>query len=379
MNRYSLTIQLISAIILIVLLFLLLRNMFLGHQAKRLLFSFLDYAGLMDKTVVIKTNGKIIKIGSDWETILNKSVKNIIGKTFEEIFSDKENMILKNTFQDIFNRQLAEHTINFYIKKNYRIIATYIPLQRIYCILLIDLSEQEHLKQVKHWAQVAQKLAHGIKNPLTTVKLNAEELHHLLYEKHQLKEPEIDEYFDAIVGQVTKLKKMSDGFMRFMEFERPELKSCDLNREVKELVQQWIPKKTSPIHIDWELDGNLPPAKIDNKQFEYVLKNVFYNAVESLSNGGRILISTQQVELFSVKQESHTGKTYVELQIRDTGCGIPSELLDKVTLPYFTSNKPEGTGLGLSIVQKIMDSFGGDVIIDSEEGVGTTVTLRFSV
>lgn len=243
--------------------------------------------------------------------------------------------------------------------------------------MLFDLREQEHIRQVKHWAQVAQKLAHGIKNPLTTVKLNAEELLHHIRNKGTIDKNEVEDFITPIISQVAKLKKMSDGFMRFVEFEQTDLTAVDLNREIKELIPQWQPGKTSKIQIDWELEENLPPAMIDQRQFDYAVKNVFYNALESIRDEGRILIAARKVQLFSDAVEGGVLSNFIELQIRDTGCGIPPEYLDRIKQPYFSFNKPDGTGLGLSIVQKIMDSHGGQFEVESEVNVGTTVSLRF--
>ena len=129
-----------------------------------------------------------------------------------------------------------------------------------------------------------------------------------------------------------------------------------------------------------DLEPNLPEALVDTKQFEYAFRNVFFNAMESLDEekGGSIYISTRRVQLFVERFKKGVTEDYVELQIQDTGKGIPAEILENIAQPYFTT-KSGGTGLGLSIVQKIMDSHGGDLEIQSQEGSGTTVSLRFKV
>ncbi|NIA31161.1 MAG: PAS domain-containing sensor histidine kinase, partial [Actinobacteria bacterium] len=92
--------------------------------------------------------------------------------------------------------------------------------------------------------------------------------------------------------------------------------------------------------------------------------------------GGRIIISTRLVQLLPKSKNMAGLHDYIELQIQDTGKGIPPGLLNKIIQPY-VSSKTGGTGLGLSIVQKVMDSHGGEFHITSQEGVMTTVTLRF--
>ena len=363
----------------IILLALLVRNLFFGFQAKRIFFSFLESSGLGESSLIVSTNGKVLKIGNKWQNLLMVSLQDAVGSQYSELFHKNFQDAFVDSINKIFKTRLKEGSLAVNENNSYKLDYVHLSLFDSYCIFLNDLTEQEHLNQVKHWAKVAQRLAHGIKNPLTTVKLNAEQLKHTLKEKHQLENEEIDEYVDAIISQVSKLKKMSDGFMRFVEFEKPSFESVDINSVAKELIQQWLPERSLAIKINWELDENLPLTKIDRKQFEFALRNVFYNAVESMETGGRILIRTSLVHLVGETASLNDDKDFVEIQIQDTGCGIPAEYLDKVTQPYFSINKTDGTGLGLSIVKKIMDSFGGQFDIYSQEGVGTTVTMRFKI
>ncbi|MDZ7262294.1 MAG: ATP-binding protein, partial [candidate division KSB1 bacterium] len=374
----------IGLTLLLITVAIVIRNLFFGEKARTMLPSLLEEANLMDRALLMNRQGKITRVGRYWSTILQLPPHTLVGKNWQQIFSAEPLLPLKQAVTDIFQKRFPETSVTFSPGEAERQIpiklkSLYLPFIQMYCLMIFDLTEEEHIRQVKHWAQVAQKLAHSIKNPLTTVKLSAEELRHRLKEYYQIQEKELDEFFDDMIGQVTRLKRMSDEFMRFVEFEQPILMPVDLNTEVKELVLHWQPERSSRIHIDWELGENLPPALIDREQFAHALRNVFFNAVESLKDGGRILISTQKAQLFPEDGESHTGATYIGLQIRDTGCGIPPEYLDKVTQPWFTYNKPEGSGLGLSIVQKVMDSHGGKFDIQSEMGKGTTVTLWFRV
>jgi signal transduction histidine kinase len=368
----------ITGIIAFILVILFIRNYLLGKQAQRILLSFLEDAGLSNKALIIKQNGGIVRIGSDWEKVLQISKYEVQGKRYEQLSKRDENKAVVEAIQKAYSRKLPIDKAEILINGNdYVINSNYIALLKSYCFMLIDLGDQEYLRQVKAWANVSQRLAHGIKNPLTAIKLNAEELLHKTKNRKNVEPRLVEEYVDPIIKQVTKLKKMTDSFMHFVEFERPMLKPVDVNSVIKELLPQWQPDKAHRIQIEWDLDDDLPSAMIDLKQFEDALKNIFFNALESIENEGRILISIAKVELFATQDNSSAKSTFVELQIQDTGCGISSEYLDKIKQPYFTLNKAEGTGLGLSIVQKIMDSHGGQFEIQSGVGVGTTVTLRF--
>lgn len=373
----------VIACCLLALFIIFIRNIFFGSKAKKILPELLEQANLLDHCLLVTKDGVIKNIGKLWESLFQIQTFNLGGKHWSEMFKAESLKPVKTILSE-FSEQLSnEKSLMFSIQGNGEQVAIklkslYFPNVKSFCFMIFDMSEEAHVRQVKHWAQVAQRLAHGIKNPLTTVKLNAEELRHVLETKCKQDLPDVDDYFDAMIHQVNKLKKMSDGFMQFVEFEKPNLRSTDLNAMIHEFVDLWKPEKSTGIDIDLELDDGLSPTMLDTQQFEFALKNIFFNAVESMTKGGRILISTRGVTLLN-NDKGHSAKIYNELQISDTGCGIPPEFLEKVTQPYFTRNKIEGTGLGLSIVQKIMDSHEGEMEIFSEVDFGTTVTLRFRI
>lgn len=358
-----------------------LRNHLYGKRASQLLLQILEQTQSLDKALILDRHQKISHWGKDWSKLLQILPNQAEGKKLRDIFSNDHFHPIGAALQKMLTEKLSNHQclcpIDTTNHTPIQFKALYISWIKSHCFMIFDLREQEHIRQVKHWAQVAQRLAHGIKNPLTTVKLNADELLHKVRTKDQIQPQEVEEFITPIISQVAKLKKMSDGFMRFVEFEQTDLTPVDLNQEIMELIPQWQPGKTSKIQIDWDLEKDLPRAMIDPRQFEYVVRNVFFNAVESIRDEGRILISTRTIRLFTDATEGATLSNFIELQIRDTGCGIPPEYLDRIKQPYFSFNKPDGTGLGLSIVQKIMDSHGGQFEVQSEVGMGTTVSLRF--
>jgi len=363
---------------------IILRNLFFGARARKLLPSLLGEADLLDRCLLITKNGKLESIGSYWGQLFNVQPYRFAGQHWRILFQEDQLKPIENVLTEFFKYTIIERTIRISVhgdgeQKAMKLKSRYLPNEKTYCVMIFDMSEEEHIRQVKHWAQVAQRLAHGIKNPLTTVKLNAEELRHVLEKNCRELIPNIDDYFNAMIHQVNKLKKMSDGFMQFVEFEKPHLRPCDMNEIIRELIVLWQPEKSTGIQIEMELEEIMSQTLLDPQQFEFALKNVFFNAVESIPEGGRILISSRKVTLLHSDNKGYGPIEFNELQVRDTGCGIPPEFLDKVCKPYFTRNKTEGTGLGLSIVQKIIDSHEGQLEISSEVDVGTTATLRFRI
>ncbi|NOY78384.1 MAG: hypothetical protein GXO76_11010 [Calditrichaeota bacterium] len=336
---------------------------------------------LSDKLLLLNKNRKIKYIGDQWAALFNTHFTQARGKRVDQFLQEPKLSPLKKGIVELLNGHKSESSIALLGPSSgadsFRLTIRYIPVSRLYSLMLFDTSEEEYLKQMKQWATIAQRLAHGIKNPLTAVKLNAEELAHFLKQKAPRQSKEASEYLNAITEQVDRLKRMSDGFMRFVEFRKTVLKPMNINELITDLVPQWFPGNSSKIHIEYDLAENLPKALLDEKQFEYAFRNIFFNAVESFDEkGGYIFISTRFVQIFQPESNFRGSSDYIELQVQDTGQGIPPDLLDKVTQPY-VSSKPGGTGLGLSIVQRIMETHDGELRIDSQPGEMTIVTLRF--
>jgi len=369
----------LAGIIVGLLLIFWLRTLFVGAAARKLYLMSLKNAEL-DKNILLIYKGRTVyHIGENWKQFIHISGASLPLVSMKKIFASR----VPKEARQIITKLLREKTnsANFFYARNnkFSISSNYIFALKTHALILSDTTEQEYVKQLKHWALVAQRLAHGIKNPLTTVKLNAEEMKYQLREKYKIDNEEINSFIDSIIRQVKRLKKMSDAFMRFVEFERPKWEIVDLNEELKEKTRELKASVPRKIRIEYELAENLPRVKIDREQFFHALNSVLHNAVESMEGEGRIIISTAKANMLSEKNHLPSQSKYILLQIRDTGCGIPAEFLDKVTQPFFSRNKTDGTGLGLSIVQKIIEMHGGKLEIYSQVNEGTTVSIWLAV
>ena len=357
--------------IFLLLVIYLTRRGLLFHDFLHLL----QQAQLYDQSLLLTKSRRIKVIGSKWVDILNNRSDSLVGKTLSKIESTNEPLV--DLLKEMINSKQGERLFSATIDgeaKPIRIRVRFLPAVRLFNFLVFDITVQDHIKQIQLWAKVAQRLAHGIKNPLTSVKLNAEELREYLREKCLLDEEEVSDYIQSITNQVDKLKRMSDGFMRFVEFDKPQLKAYNINPLIEELVAQWKPTESSGIRIGLDLAEDVPTALLDKQQFIYAFQNIFFNAVQSIEGSGHIDISTRL--LHSIAEVGAHKTAFVELRVQDTGVGIPPEYLDKITQPYFTTKK-DGTGLGLSIVEKIVDSHDGMFDIQSHVDEGTTVTMRW--
>ncbi len=225
-------------------------------------------------------------------------------------------------------------------------------------LTLEDISAVEYMRRVKAWGPVAQRLAHGIKTPLSTIRLTAQ----------QLEDEGDSETGRVIQEEVDRLSKMTDGFMRLADFEPLNLESKDLNRIVERVLDEQGVEMQPELEAKLELAYDLPQVLVDEEQLVRALANLVDNAVSAMHGKGWLLVATRVAD---------SGRE-IEVEVTDNGPGIPEAYLPKLFLPFFT-RKPGGTGLGLSIVKKVVEDHGGRVEVDSRVGEGTTFRVHLPV
>lgn len=230
---------------------------------------------------------------------------------------------------------------------------------------LADLSNR--LIQAEKMADLgegAATLAHELKTPLGILRGSAEVL-------RKAKDPaQKEEVLSFILEEVDRLTKTTDDFLRFARMSPPAKTETDLNNLVQSAAFLWESKKKSesPIEIQFLLDPQLGKVPLDPRQVYQVLLNVFTNAEEAMTDGGKLVISTAA--------DPNRGQAVIAVQ--DSGKGISPEDLPRVFDRFFTT-KETGLGLGLAIVKKIMEAHGGEVAIESARGGGTRVAMGFPV
>lgn len=224
-------------------------------------------------------------------------------------------------------------------------------------------------EKISAWQEIAQRLAHEIKNPLTPIRLSAERI----LKKWAADAPTIDQALQklitdsiqAILKEVENLDKMLKEFNNFAKLPEPHFQKVNLNEFITDLVQSYANTQEGVIFKIEELPGNLT-IKADPQQLKQALTNLIVNSLQAMPQGGTIFF---RVDL--VKKEK---RNYCRIRIRDTGEGIDESDQPFIFTPYFTTKK-DGTGLGLSIVERIVFDHKGNIWFESQKGIGTIFYL----
>ena len=235
-----------------------------------------------------------------------------------------------------------------------------------YVVVFDDITQLINAQRATAWAEVARRLAHEIKNPLTPIQLSAERLEMKLAERLSREDAEaLRRSTGTIVNQVAALKAMVDDFRDYARLPAPELARLDLNALVSEVLALY---ETSQVPITKRLAPELPPVWADAAQIRQVIHNLVQNAQDALENVRAAGRSP------SIEVRTELDGDRVRLAVSDNGGGFPEELIARIFEPYVTT-KPRGTGLGLAIVKKIIDEHHGSVAIENREPRGASVTV----
>lgn len=235
-----------------------------------------------------------------------------------------------------------------------------------------DITEVVSAQRTEAWGEVARRLAHEIKNPLTPIQLSAERLQHKLEAK--LEGPDqtmLAKSVATIVNQVQAMKTLVNEFRDYARLPAAQLKPLDINALVSEVLGLYVTaQEAGRLHA--ELGAGLPMIVGDSTQLRQVIHNLVQNALDAVAErrDGRVLVRTE------VARTEQGELRAVRLQVIDNGHGFPDKVLKRAFEPYVTT-KSKGTGLGLAVVKKIADEHGARVRIANlgvarEAGAGDT-------
>ena len=244
---------------------------------------------------------------------------------------------------------------------------------RVYVIVFDDITALIQGQKDAAWSEMARRLAHEIKNPLTPIKLAAERLRHkYLNSMDEEHADTLDRLTNTIVQQVETMKHMVNSFTEYARAPGTSPEFMSINDLIKEAVDLYS-SLDSEIAINMELAQDIPQIKADPSRLRQVFNNLLNNAFDALEGH-----SDRQLGISS-KLVSETGVDFIEVRIMDEGTGIDDEIIANIFEPYVTT-KQKGTGLGLAIVKKIIEEHGGIVWMENNENSrGACAVIRLPV
>ncbi len=225
---------------------------------------------------------------------------------------------------------------------------------------------QDKLVEAERMATVGRlslKVAHEVRNPIAAIELNAELLGDIIHERPELEKGEAASLVGAIRDQVAALDALTEEYLAWARFPKPQFEEDSINDMVGAVADFMRPLATRQgITLAVQTDPSVPPVEIDRSLLRQAVLNLIKNGIEALYQGGTLTITTRRLDRI------------VEIEVRDTGPGIPPEVGRRLFEQFFTT-KPQGTGLGLSITRQIVEEHGGKIRWTSTPGAGATFTV----
>ncbi|QWE18679.1 sensor histidine kinase [Polynucleobacter corsicus] len=285
----------------------------------------------------------------------------------------------KNTSVPVWQKQIQLHSTNEF--ENEPGVTLFIRGTELTAdlrmVVFDDITDVVSAQRSIAWSEVARRLAHEIKNPLTPIQLSAERLQHKLAGKLSPEQEEMmNRSTETIIGQVQAMKQMVNDFRDFAKTPSPQLRPVSINTLTQEILGLY---EGSPIKT--HLDPRVPNIMGDPTQLRQIIHNLLQNAqdatLEGVHQSEPVEVKTELVpygELNGVPQNA------VRLTISDSGSGFPAKIMARAFEPYVTT-KSKGTGLGLAVVKKIVDDHGAKIEIrnrmQADEVIGAKVSILF--
>jgi two-component system nitrogen regulation sensor histidine kinase NtrY len=324
--------------------------------------------------IMLDTTGNISMINDAACSILNIKSEEFINKSYKDIVEKIRSEELQNLVKGIEGKEFGpvKKDVKAIIGDRKRILSVFITSLRDsqkYIGLLVvfdDLTEIIEAEKAFTWQEMARKVAHEIKNPLTPIKLSTERM----IKKWEHRDADFEQVLHrsakTIVKEVDSLKRLVDEFSRFGKMPEINKTPIYISTIVDEVVNLY--KGYKGIEINVSMPDNSPMVELDGEQFRRVMINIFDNAMQAVSDNGRIDVT--------IKFDIPFNKAYIE--IADNGPGIKDEDKDKLLLPYFSTRK-DGTGLGLAIANRIIAEHRGYIRVSDNEPRGTIFTIEIPI
>ncbi len=315
-------------------------------------------------------------------TTINKSAEAIFGYRAEEVRGEHYSKFVDKSHIEIINSLKSSYGASRqpYLERAVQVKVSGSPMSLLVKVSILrddsdhymglvtvldDFTELEKAQRMAAWREVARRIAHEIKNPLTPIQLSAQRLRRKYSEMVQPDGSVFDECTRTIIQQVDHMQHLVNEFSKFARLPRARLAACNLSEIVEEGLSLYR-HNFNRIAFKLQKDESMPPLQLDRDQFRQVIINLLDNAVHALEQKeGEISISLSYDPVLKIAR----------LQCADTGHGIAPENRLKIFEPYY-STKVKGTGLGLAIVSSIIADHNGFIRVRENKPNGTVFTIE---
>jgi two-component system, NtrC family, nitrogen regulation sensor histidine kinase NtrY len=313
--------------------------------------------------IAVNSNHEVRLLNTTAADLLSISRDQAVGKTLESVAPELGAMM---------DSAVRDAILDVMASGERRTLAVKIVADEAGHVLTFDdITQQLADQRSAAWSDVARRVAHEIKNPLTPIQLAAERLRRRFSRGETIDPATAERLTDTIIRQVGDLRRMVDEFSSFARMPKPVFQSesvIDIARQALFLQQVAHPDIT----FKFEAPDTLPELVCDRRQLGQAFTNVIKNGLEAIAQKVESGEPTEQIIDVSIVEADNDG---IVVRFTDSGIGLPAER-ERILEPYMTTRKT-GTGLGLPIVKKIVEDHGGALAFSDREGGGTTVSMTF--
>lgn len=324
--------------------------------------------------------GKIAVLNRSAEKLIGHSESEVMGQSLSEIVPELNDLMAtaRSSAQRLLQGQIEINRDNIERQLSVRVSSEQTgQSNESYIITLDDITELVTAQRTSAWADVARRIAHEIKNPLTPIQLSAERIRRKFGKVITEDRPIFDQCTDTIIRQVDDIRRMVDEFSKFARMPKPVIEGEDVADTVRQTV--FLMRVGYP-DTDIEVDIKQEPmhAKFDRRLISQGLTNIIKNATEAISAVPAGEIERGHIDVIAARENDD-----IIIDVVDNGVGLPKESRARLLEPYVTTRE-KGTGLGLAIVGRVLEDHGGRIELNDASALrpgarGAWVRMRFSV
>ncbi len=340
-------------------------------------------AGVSAGVIGIDDDGDVTMVNRSATRLLNQEENALLEKPIYESIPEVKEVVAKALIESSDRSQVAQ--ISLMRKGRERTVNVRVTTEEAtrsehgFVVTLDDITDLVAAQRNTAWADVARRIAHEIKNPLTPIQLSAERIRRRYGKRIEDDDRKVfDQCVDTIIRQVGDIGRMVDEFSSFARMPKPKMEPSDLRAVVRETTFM-VSVANSQIHFETDVPEEAVTATFDSRLVGQAVGNVIKNASEAVE---AYLTSAENPEQGTVLVKLYREGPLLTIDVIDNGIGLPSEHRTRLLEPYMTTRE-KGTGLGLAIVRKIMEDHGGGIelldapsVSDGGHGAMVRLTLR---